>query len=236
MSVRFAGEVSPSAVSNRPRSFLDLLRQHGEVAYTFVFLCGGAQLAACAFCRLRSELGRAESRHRDAVCWFGSFVGDVIRFCVGRRFGTRWLGSVPGVELAMRRVSQLTSRHYVWMILLHRYPHGIRGVAGFAYGMSPLPWAKFLAMNFVPPACGRAPSFRPVCLRPGFGKALERCLFGLGLVMLIAFLGLSSVLSKSSTGRYPTELSAVAGVFCRRAPIVGPSFQRSDGLPVQARQ
>ena len=35
------------------------------------------------------------------------------------------------------------------MILFHRYPHGIRGLAGFAYGMSPLSWPTFLAFNFV---------------------------------------------------------------------------------------
>jgi hypothetical protein len=33
--------------------------------------------------------------------------------------------------------------------LFHRYPHGIRGVAGFAYGISQLPWPTFLALNFV---------------------------------------------------------------------------------------
>ena len=35
------------------------------------------------------------------------------------------------------------------MILFHRYPNGIRGLAGFAYGMSPLSWTRFMAMNFV---------------------------------------------------------------------------------------
>ena len=38
--------------------------------------------------------------------------------------------------------------HHVWMILFHRYPHGIRGVAGFAYGMSQLRWSTFLVLNF----------------------------------------------------------------------------------------
>jgi membrane protein DedA with SNARE-associated domain len=33
------------------------------------------------------------------------------------------------------------------MILFHRYPHGIRSVAGFAYGMSQLSWSTFLVLN-----------------------------------------------------------------------------------------
>ena len=33
------------------------------------------------------------------VFWFGSFAGDVFRFWIGRRFGTRWLGSFPGLNV-----------------------------------------------------------------------------------------------------------------------------------------
>ena len=35
------------------------------------------------------------------------------------------------------------------MILIHRYPYGIRGIAGFAYGASSLSWPRFLMLNFV---------------------------------------------------------------------------------------
>ena len=49
----------------------------------------------------------------------------------------------------MQVAARLADRHHVWMILFHRYPHGMRGVAGFAYGMSrflaDIPGAQFLA-------------------------------------------------------------------------------------------
>ena len=131
------------------------------------------------------------------VCWLGSFAGDAIRFWIGRRFGTRWLGSFPRLERAIQMAVQLASRHHVWMILLHRYPHGIRGVAGFAYGMSPLPWSTFLVLNFVAAglwACA------VVSAGYAFGQVSEKVMSdassSLGLVMLIAFLGLSWVLSR----------------------------------------
>jgi membrane protein DedA with SNARE-associated domain len=131
------------------------------------------------------------------VCWLGSFAGDVVRFWIGRRFGTRWLGSFPRLERAIQMAVQLASRHHVWMILLHRYPHGIRGVAGFAYGMSPLPWSTFLVLNFVAAglwACA------VVSAGYAFGQVSEKVMSdassSLGLVMLIAFLGLSWVLSR----------------------------------------
>jgi membrane protein DedA with SNARE-associated domain len=131
------------------------------------------------------------------VCWFGSFTGDVIRFWIGRRYGTRWLGSFPRLERAVQTAAQLANRHHVWMILFHRYPHGIRGVAGFAYGMSQLTWSSFLVLN-----CAAAGIWSCALVSAGyaFGQVSEKVMSdassGLGLAMLVAFLGLSWILSK----------------------------------------
>jgi membrane protein DedA with SNARE-associated domain len=83
------------------------------------------------------------------------------------------------------------------MILFHRYPHGIRGVAGFAYGMSPLSWPAFLALNFIAAgiwACA------VVSAGYAFGRVSEKVMTqassSLGVVMLVAFLGVSWFLSK----------------------------------------
>jgi len=131
------------------------------------------------------------------VCWLGSFTGDVIRFWIGRRFGTRWVRPFPRLERVVETTAQVANRHYVWMILFHRYPHGIRGVAGFAYGMSRLPWSTFLVLNF-----GAAGLWSCAIVSAGyaFGQLSENVMSdassGLGLVMLVAFLGLSWILSK----------------------------------------
>lgn len=83
------------------------------------------------------------------TCWAGSFVGDLIRFWIGRQFGIRWLRFAPRLMRAAERAARLAGRYSVWMILLHRYPYFIRNVAGVAYGMLHLPWRLFLLMNFV---------------------------------------------------------------------------------------
>ena len=86
---------------------------------------------------------------------------------------------------------------HLWMILIHRYPHGIRGVAGFAYGMSQLPWPTFLTLNF---AAAGLWSCAVVSVGYAFGQVSEKVMSdassGLGLVMLVVFLGLSWILSK----------------------------------------
>src|SRR5690606_35881069 len=121
----------------------------------------------------------------------------VVRFWIGRRFGSSWLDGFPRLERALQTAARLAGRHYVWMILLHRYPHGIRGVAGFAYGMSDLGWPVFLALNFV--AAGIW-SVAVLSVGYGFGHVSEKTMTDasshLGLAMLVAFLGLSWVLSK----------------------------------------
>jgi membrane protein DedA with SNARE-associated domain len=179
-------------------SFLDLIREHGDAAYTFMFSYAASHsLLFALFGGYAAHSGALNFGTLVVVCWLGSFVGDVIRFWIGRRFGYRWLGSFPRLLRAVQTAARLADRHYLWMILLHRYPHGIRGVAGFAYGISTLPWSVFLVINFI-----AAGLWSGVTVSAGyaFGQVSEKLMndvsSGLGLGMLVAFLGLSWILSR----------------------------------------
>jgi membrane protein DedA with SNARE-associated domain len=179
-------------------SFFELVRQHGDAAYTFIFAYAASHsLLLALFAGYAAHSGALNFGTLILVCWLGSFFGDVIRFWIGRRFGTRWLSPFPRLERAVRSAARLVDRYYVWMILFHRYPHGIRGVAGIAYGMSQLPWTTFLPLNLVAAglwSCGI------VSAGFAFGQVSEKLMSdassGLGFVMLVAFLVLSWILSK----------------------------------------
>jgi membrane protein DedA with SNARE-associated domain len=131
------------------------------------------------------------------ICWIGSFGGDVIRFWIGRNYGARLLASFPKFERVVRTVTRLTDAYSVWLILFHRYPHFIRGAAAFAYGMSDLSWPRFLVLNFI--AAGMW-SCSVILAGYAFGQVSEKMMkdasSGLGLVMLILFLGGSWILSR----------------------------------------
>jgi membrane protein DedA with SNARE-associated domain len=179
-------------------SFIDLIRQHGDVAYSFMFVyAAGHSLLLALFAGYAAHSGALSFGTLIVICWFGSFAGDVIRFWIGRRYGARLLERFPRFERIVQIVVRLTDRHYAWMILFHRFPNGIRSLAGFAYGMSRLPWSTFLALNFV--AAGLW-SGTVVSAGYAFGQFSEKSIndasSGLGAVMLIAFLGLSWFLSK----------------------------------------
>jgi membrane protein DedA with SNARE-associated domain len=179
-------------------SFLDLIRQNGDAAYSFVFAFATSHsLLLTLFAGYAASSGVFGFGTLIAVCWLGSFVGDVIRFWVGRRYGARVFARFPRLERAVQVAARLADRHHVWMILFHRYPHGIRGVAGFAYGMSQLSWPTFLVLNFF--AAGLW-ACTLVSVGFAFGQVSEKMMNdtsqGVGLVMLVAFLGLSWILSR----------------------------------------
>ena len=179
-------------------SFLDVIRQHGEAAYSFLFAYAASHsLLLVLFGGYAAHSGALKLGTLIAVCWAGSFFGDVFRFWIGRKYGTGLLKRMPALERHVRIATRLAERHYVWMIMIHRFPHGIRGVAAFAYGMSRLSWPGFLALNFI--AAG-VWAVSVILIGYSFGQVSEKLMNDasstLGLVMLIAFLGLSWLLSR----------------------------------------
>lgn len=179
-------------------SFFELIRQHGDAAYSLMFSYATSHsLLLALFAGYAARSGALDFGTLILVCWAGSFTGDAIRFWIGRRFGTGWLGSFPRIQRAIQTAARLADRHHVWMILFHRYPYGIRGAAGFAYGMSGLSWPRFLALNF---AAAGLWSCAIVSTGYAFGQVSEKVMndssSGLGLAMLVVFLGLSWLSSK----------------------------------------
>ncbi|MBN8986709.1 MAG: DedA family protein [Rhizobiales bacterium] len=179
-------------------SFLDVIRQHGDAAYSFMFAYASAHsLLLALFGGYAVHSGALDYGTLIMVCWAGSFTGDVVRFWIGRRYGTRWLASFPKLARLVQTAARLADRHYAWMILFHRYPNGIRSFAGFAYGMSQLPWSTFLAFNFV--AAGLW-SLAMVSAGYSFGHVSEKVLndasSGAAFALLAVFLGISWILSR----------------------------------------
>ena len=74
-------------------SVLEIIRQHGDVAYTLMFSYAGSHSLLLTLSRAKRRIGRAEPSYRHHGLLARQFTGDVIRFWIGRRFGTRWLGS-----------------------------------------------------------------------------------------------------------------------------------------------
>lgn len=179
-------------------SFLDFIRQHGDAVYSFLAVYSMANsLLLALFAGYAAQAGALGYEQVLAACWAGTFAGDVVRFWVGRRFGTRWLGRFPRLQRAVETAARLSERHHVWMILIHRFPRIIRNVAGFAYGASTLGWPRFLVLNFV-----AAGLWAGAAVSAGFGfgylseKTMNDALSAFGVIMLVAFLALTWLLTR----------------------------------------
>jgi membrane protein DedA with SNARE-associated domain len=78
---------------------LELIRQHGDLAYRFMFIfAANNTLLMVLFAGYAAGMGAFDWATLIWVCWAGSFAGDAVRFWIGRRFGTGWLKSFPRIE------------------------------------------------------------------------------------------------------------------------------------------
>jgi membrane protein DedA with SNARE-associated domain len=177
---------------------LELVRANGDAAYAFLFSYALANsLIMALLAGYAAHLGVLGWTKVFLVCWAGAFTGDAVRFWLARRYGARLLAKFPRVETAVMSIVRLVERHYGLVIFIHRYPHGIRGVAAFACGIGNVPAGPFLAINAVSAGvwAGAVTS-----LGYGFGhlsdKVLGDAASGLSIVTLILFLGVFWIFSR----------------------------------------
>lgn len=130
---------------------LQLIQEQGDLAYTAIFsyVVGSNSLLLPLFAGYAINLETFSWGKLVVSCWAGSFVGDTVRFWIGRRWGRDCVKFVPMLESRIDTLIRLINTHYLWMIMIHRFPHGIRHLAGFVYGITALPWPRFLVLNFI---------------------------------------------------------------------------------------
>lgn len=179
-------------------SFLELIRQHGPLAYGLMFGFASANaLLQTLFAGYVAGSGALDPVTLFTICWAGSFTGDTVRFGVGRWLGKGWLARYPRLDRLVTGIARLAERNHVWMIMMHRYPHGIRSAAAFAYGVSALSWRTFLPLNLI-----SAGIWAAVVVAAGYAfsrvseKVMTDSASGIGLAMLLAFLGLAWLMSR----------------------------------------
>jgi membrane protein DedA with SNARE-associated domain len=177
---------------------IDVVRQHGEVAYAFIFAYAASHAMLMAlFAGYAAQLGVLDLKLTIIHCFAGSFVGDVVRFWLARRYGDSILARWPRVSAHAVTVKRLVDRHALWLPLIHRFPYGIRGLGAFAYGLSKMSWGLFLVLNLIGSAIW---AVSMVLAGYAFGtvsdKVLGDAVSGLSVASLIVFLAISWMLSR----------------------------------------
>ena len=73
-------------------SFLEIVRQHGDMIYSIVFAYAASHsLLITLFAGFAASAGALSFPSLIAICWIASFLGDAVRFWIGRRYGNALL-------------------------------------------------------------------------------------------------------------------------------------------------
>lgn len=128
-----------------------LIATHGDAIYLlgFTFAVARSGFLPPLLAGYAAHQGALEPLLTFAVFWGGSWLGDEIRFFIGRRWGraivARWEMLHRPIEIAFG----LLDRHPTVFILSYRFARGMRSVAAIVVGMAELLWARFTALSLI---------------------------------------------------------------------------------------
>ena len=195
---------------------IDVVRQHGEVAYAFIFAYAASHAMLMAlFAGYAAQLGVLDLKLTIIHCFAGSFVGDVVRFWIARRYGDGLLARWPRISAHAVTVKRLVDRHALWLPLIHRFPYGIRGL-----GRVRLRAVENVVGAVPGPECDRVSDLGGVdgagrlCLRHGVRQGARRHRVRLSIASLVVFLAISWLLSR--------KLEQAIEADARRNPVTAP--------------
>lgn len=177
---------------------LDLIRNQGDAVYALI-VSGSAwnSLLLPLFAGYAVKLDALAYVPTVAAVWAGGFLGDELRFWLSRRYGSALFEQMPRIRSGVERAARVIDRHGDWLIFVYRYPHGIRGLAAFAFGLSQMARLRFTILNFV-----SAGIWANIVVGTGYAfghlsdKALGEAATQAALGLLVAFLVLAWILSK----------------------------------------
>lgn len=130
---------------------MTLIREHGNAVYLFLFTFGfsGFGFLPPMFAGYAAKLGALDPAWTFLVFWISSFLGDELRFFIGRRWGHTILARVAWMKRPVETVVGISSAYPTGFILTYRFARGLRGIAAIVFGMSPIARARFSALNLV---------------------------------------------------------------------------------------
>lgn len=84
-----------------------------------------------------------------AACFFGTFLGDEVRFGVGRRRGRGVVDRFPKLVRRTEQALHLIERRRAWYIFGYRFAKGLRTIGSLPLGMTAMRWSMFSPLNLL---------------------------------------------------------------------------------------
>jgi membrane protein DedA with SNARE-associated domain len=133
------------------QDLLGLIARHGDavylIAFTFAFARTGflpPLLAGYA-----ANQGSLDGTLTFAVFCAGSWLGDELRFFIGRRWGHALVARVQMLRRPVEVVLRVLDAFPTGFIITYRFARGMRTAAALALGMTAIAQARFTPANFL---------------------------------------------------------------------------------------
>ena len=121
----------------------------------------------------------------------GAFVGDMVRFWLGRKYGDAIVRKLPdSFSKWLGKTMRLFEHYGVAYIMLCRYPNTVRSISVFPVGMSSMAFMRFLPLSISILIWIGAVFALGYVLGEGMSELLERNLTLLSPILLVMFLAL----------------------------------------------
>ena len=130
---------------------LGFIATHGQAVYLFGFTFAFARTGFLPplLAGYAAHHGALDPAATFAVFCAGSFLGDELRFFIGRRWGRRILDKVEALRRPVQIVLRVLDSWPTGFILLYRFARGLRTAAALALGMTGVARARFTPLNLL---------------------------------------------------------------------------------------
>lgn len=130
-------------------TILDIIRDYGLLSYVILFLyCALKSGSLPLFAGIAAHLGALDVALVATVVFLGGYLGDELRFYVGRKYGVENLSANPRYQKSVHTARLLLDRFGKIYIFLYRYPKGMRTIGALPVALTDMKWATFTALNF----------------------------------------------------------------------------------------
>lgn len=127
--------------------FSALIENYGYLALAIgTFLEGEAVLLVAGFAAYQGHLALPKVM---VVATIGSFLGDLLYFHLGRRYGPAMLARCPSAHAKAERFRGLLQRHHLPLIFSMRLLYGLRTPGLIVLGMSQVCPLRFFVLSLI---------------------------------------------------------------------------------------
>jgi membrane protein DedA with SNARE-associated domain len=169
-------------------TILDIISDYGLLSYIILFsYCALKSGSLPLFAGIAAHMGALNLALVAAAVFFGGYLGDELRFYLGRKYGVENLSSNPRYQKSLHTAKLLLDRFGKVYIFLYRYPKGMRTIGSLPVALTDMSWRVFTMLNF---ASALTWTFALVGSGFLFGSALENIvgdnwgLFSVGLLVV----------------------------------------------------